>query len=209
MKATTRSVSGAVLMLAIIPVIVGLLACLPVPVGDPERSRIDPDLNGVWALRADGDDDGYYLFRPWDKRTWLVLGVEEGQEGTLKPLAIYKAWLAKLGGERFMTWEMAGGMNDDDSFVPEYWFVFRLEKIDANRFQLHMLDYEYEGFKDLSKPEGYEGDYARDMRRKFERIIRKNVDDEDMYGDALELRRLDGEELDAAQDHFEQLVSFE
>ncbi|RZV39103.1 MAG: hypothetical protein EX272_01405 [Chromatiales bacterium] len=208
MKATTRSVSGAVLMLAIIPVIVGLLACLPVPVGDPERSRVDADLNGIWALAEEGEVDGYYLFRPWDKRTWLVLGVEEGKD-TLKPLAIYKAWLAKLGGEKFMTWEMAGGVNDEGSFAPEYWFVFRLEKTDANRFQLHLLDYEYAGFKDLPKPDGYEGDYASDMRRKFERIIRKNADDEAMYGDALELRRLDGEELDAAQGYFEQLVSFE
>jgi len=208
MKATTRSVSGAVLMLAIIPVIVGLLACMPVPVGDPERSRINPDLNGIWALTTDGDDDGYYLFRPWDKRTWLVLGVEDDGNET-KPAAVYKAWLAKLGGESFMTWEMAAGMREDGSFQPEYWFVFRVEEVDANLFRLHMLDYDYAGFEDLAEPEGYKGNYVRDMRRKFERIIRKNVDDKELYGDSLELRKLTGDELGEAADNMEAYFSFE
>jgi len=208
MKATTRSVSGAVLMLAIIPVIVGLLACMPVPVGDPERSRVDAELNGIWALIDDGEVDGYYLFRPWDKRTWLVLGVEDDDD-EIETSGVYKAWLATLGGEQFMTWEMAGGMNDDGSFLPEYWLVFRLEKTDAKQFELHMLDYDYEGFEELPSPEGYEGNYARDMRRKFERIIRKNVDDEEMYGDALVLRRLAGDKLDEAAARIETYFSFE
>ena len=208
MDANTRSFSGAALMLVIIPIIVGLLACMPVPVGDPERSRIDPELSGIWAL-IDGDDvDGYYLFRPWDKRTWLVLGVE-AEGDNLKPVAVYKAWLAKLGGETFISWEMAGGMNDDGSFLPEYWFVFRVDKSDANLVRLHMLDYDYDGFEDLAEPEGYQGNYVRDMRRKFERIIRKNVDDEDMYGDSLVLRKLTGEELREAADGMEAYFSFE
>lgn len=203
-----RSFSGAALMLVIIPIFAGLLACMPVPVGDPERSRVDPELNGVWALTADGDDDGYYLFRPWDKRTWLVLGVE-GSGSEVKPAAVYKAWLAKLGGEKFMTWEMAGGINDDGSFLPDYWLVFRLQKTDANQFLLHMLDLDYDGFEGIPEPNGYEGNYVRDMRRRFERVIKKNVDDQDMYGDSLTLRRLEGEELDAAQERFEKSVAFE
>lgn len=207
MKATTRSVTGAVLMLAIIPVIVGLLACMPVPVGDAERSRIDPDLNGLWALVVDEADDGYYLFRPWDKRTWLVLGVED-DGNSVEPAVVYKAWLAKLGGETFMSWEMAAGMREDGSFQPEYWLVFRVEKSEED-LRLHPLNYEYDGFEDLPEPETYKGDYVRDMRRKFERIIRKNVDDEDMYGDSLTLRRLTGDELREAADTIESYFSFE
>ena len=70
-----RSFSGAALMLVIIPIIAGLLACMPVPIGDPERSRIDPGLNGVWLL-AEGDNIDMYQFLPWDKRSWLVMGTE-------------------------------------------------------------------------------------------------------------------------------------
>ena len=208
MKATTRSVSGAVLMLAIIPVIVGLLACMPVPVGDPERSRIDAELNGIWALTKGGEVDGYYLFRPWDKRTWLVLGVEDDDD-EVKPAAVYKAWLKKLGGETFITWEMAGGMRDDGSFLPEYWLVFRVEKDGNDGVNLHMLDLDFEGFEDLPTPEGYDGNYVKDMRRKFERVIRKNADDEAMYGDALALRRLADDDQDDALDRIETYFSFE
>ena len=208
MKATTRSVSGAVLMLAIIPVIVGLLACMPVPVGDPERSRIDAELNGIWALTKGGEVDGYYLFRPWDKRTWLVLGVEDDDD-EVKPAAVYKAWLKKLGGETFITWEMAGGMRDDGSFLPEYWFVFRVEKDGDDGINLHMLDLDFEGFEDLPTPEGYDGNYVKDMRRKFERVIRKNADDEAMYGDALALRRLADDDQGDALDRIESYFSFE
>ena len=208
MKATTRSVSGAVLMLAIIPVIVGLLACMPVPVGDPERSRVDAELNGIWALTKGGEIDGYYLFRPWDKRTWLVLGVEDDDD-EVKPAAVYKAWLKKLGGETFITWEMAGGMRDDGSFLPEYWLVFRVEKDGDDGINLHMLDLDFEGFEDLPTPEGYDGNYVKDMRRKFERVIRKNADDEAMYGDALALRRLADDDQDDALDRIETYFSFE
>ena len=35
--------------------IAGLLACMPVPVGDPERSRIDPNLSGAWLLAEEND----------------------------------------------------------------------------------------------------------------------------------------------------------
>ena len=208
MKATTRSVSGAVLMLAIIPVIVGLLACMPVPVGDPERSRVDAELNGIWALTKGGEVDGYYLFRPWDKRTWLVLGVEDDDD-EVKPAAVYKAWLKKLGGETFITWEMAGGMRDDGSFLPEYWLVFRVEKDGNDGVNLHMLDLDFEGFKEFPSPEGSDGNYVKDMRRKFERVIRKNADDEAMYGDALALRRLADDDQDDALDRIESYFSFE
>ena len=66
MKPNVRSFSGAALMLVIIPIFAGLLACMPVPVGDPERSRIDPDLNGVWAMDGEEDLEGIYLFQPWE-----------------------------------------------------------------------------------------------------------------------------------------------
>lgn len=206
MNSTTRSVSGAVLMLAIIPVIVGLLACLPVPVGDPERSRIDPELSGVWAMTEDATDSGMYIFRPYDRRTWLVIGIEKDKPGSA---TVYKAWLTKLGGEKFMTWEMAGGFKKDGGFLPEYWLVFRVEKEDANRVKLHMLNYEYDGFKVFPDPDEYDGDYGKDMRRQFERVIKKNVDDDDMYGEALVLRRLADDELADASDRFQEIISFD
>lgn len=78
MKASTRSISGAVIMLLIIPLFAGLLACMPeyVPLGNPERARIDADMTGLWY--APGEDEligNVIFFQPWDKRTWLSVNV--------------------------------------------------------------------------------------------------------------------------------------
>lgn len=206
MNANIRSLSGAALMLVIIPIIAGLLACMPVPVGDPERSRIDPQLSGVWATTEDGKESGHFLFRPYDKRTWLVVGIEGGKPGTAQ---VYKAWMTKLGGRQFLTWEQAGGINDDGSFLSEFWYVFRVEKEGANQVNLHMLDYEFGGFEGLPDPDDYDGDYVKDLRRSFERVIKKNVDDEDLYGDVLTMRRLADDELAEASERFESVIAFD
>ena len=51
--------------------IVSLMACLPVPIGDPEKSQIDPELSGMWLMLGD-DEPAVALFEPYDKRTWLI-----------------------------------------------------------------------------------------------------------------------------------------
>lgn len=52
--------------------IVSLMACLPVPIGDPEKSQIDSELSGMWLMLGDDDDSFVTLFEPYDKRTWLI-----------------------------------------------------------------------------------------------------------------------------------------
>ena len=69
-----RSRAGLVVAILILPMLLGVMACfvLPVPIGNPEKSRIDPALSGAWI--ADTDDGGAWalVFEPFDKRTWLV-----------------------------------------------------------------------------------------------------------------------------------------
>ena len=72
MKGNQRSFTGAVIGLALVPVFIGLLACLPVPIGNPEKSRIDPELSGMWLM----NNETIVLLEPYDKRTWLLSGVE-------------------------------------------------------------------------------------------------------------------------------------
>lgn len=71
-----RSFSGALIAVFAVPVFLGLTACLPsfpVPVGDPEKSRIDPYISGIWMFE---DESAFYIFEPYDKRTWLLSGLE-------------------------------------------------------------------------------------------------------------------------------------
>ena len=71
-----RSFSGALIAVLAVPVFLGLTACLPtfpVPVGNPEKSRIDPYITGIWKLE---DENSFYIFEPYDKRTWVLGGLE-------------------------------------------------------------------------------------------------------------------------------------
>lgn len=208
MKPSTRTASGALLMLMITPVVVGLLACMPVPIGDPERSRIDPDINGIWVWLGGNGDPGFYAFEPYDKRTWFLTGVsvEEGKNGVLSnyelesyadlaaliekevvgdtgvtatETVMYKAWRTKLGGEWFMTWEMLAPFAEDD-FEPEYWYVFRIDKTDANTIDLHLVNGDNDVFKGLEK-----------TRRAYEKALRKNAKNEKIFdGDPIRLIRV-------------------
>ena len=242
MSAKLRSIGGALLMLVIIPILAGLLACMPVPIGNPERSRIDSDMSGIWIIESEGDAGNIYLFQPWDKRTWLVAGVEVGEgrgyEGeeldletadetarvlretpigaagiTSSGTVLYKAWLTRLGGVRFMTWENVGGFDDDGSHRPEYWWVWRVDKADENRFTLRGVVPEHEVFDDIVKPNEYDGeDYIRATRRKWERAlarVAKDVDNEDVYGDPAVFTRLPEDLVDEASKLFREVMAFD
>ncbi|MGB5335894.1 MAG: hypothetical protein WBN07_09750 [Woeseiaceae bacterium] len=218
MKPRTRSISGALLMLVIIPAIVGLLACMPVPIGDPERSRIDPALSGAWAGSDDEDSAGIWVFEPYDKRTWLLLSlgftVTEDEAATgdydlpsdagLKQfiashsvaddivtpqnkIGLYKVWRTRLGGEWFMTWEPKGVFEGDD-FTPEVWFAFRIRQPDANTIELTMLGDKL--FKDVEE-----------TRRAFERVVKKNARNPELYTDeTVRLIRLGSEHFGFVED---------
>lgn len=240
MTPKTRSFSGAALMLVIIPIFAGLLACMPVPVGNPERSRIDPNLSGAWLL-ADGDDLIMYQFLPWDKRSWLIVGAELvagdafegelpeietpadyavalkdlpiGEDGiTSRSTELYKAWLAKIGGERFMTWEMVGASTKDGRTPPDYYLVFKVEKVSADEYALFMLNGEFDGFDDIPTRKEYEGDdYVADYRRAYERVIKRNLDNEDLISDeaVFALNRLPVSATEDAMELFQEVVDFE
>jgi hypothetical protein len=239
MTKNTRSLIGAVLMLMIIPIIAGLLACMPVPIGDPERSRIDPDLNGPWVL-DDGGDVNLYLYQPYDKRTWLVIvaRIEEGSEAeiddldleaagdvfaalqaypigedgiTSKTAIAFKVWLTKLGGEQFMTWQPVGGMNADGSFTPEYWFVFKVVKETADRINLYAVNPEYEGFEGITTPDDYEGDdYVGDMQRIWERALKKHAKDPELSADdPWVMHRVPASAVEKAAKLFQEVIEFD
>lgn len=201
MTSKSRSLSGIALMLLIIPIFAGLLACMPVPIGDPERSRIDPDLTGIWVVLAEDENGGeaaFYVFEPYDKRTWLVIEIEIGNDddanfegydfstyaGYEKLVAdhreapnnfysdnviLYKAWLTKLRGVQFWTWEPKG-MVDALTEDPEAWFVYQVRKEDENTLSLLMVDGDADAFDDIEK-----------TRRAYERVLKKHVNDPEIY----------------------------
>ena len=236
MNSRARSLSGAVLMLVLIPIFAGLLACMPVPVGDPERSRIDPELTGVWlplsGQEATIDESGIYVFERYDKRTWLISGVgmDHGEDSDssdydlstyqgfadmaaaepvsenhlhAQSIVIYKAWLKKLGGELFMTWEPKV-LLDDGIPEPEVWFVYRVIKGGHDSFQLQLVDSESDLFDDVEQ-----------TRRAYEKVISRNVDNPELYSGQddgelfANLVRVQESELDFVENVFETISSWD
>jgi len=178
MKPKQRSLTGLLFAIVLVPVIVGLIACLPVPLGDPEKSRIDPELSGVW-LRHYDDETVLMLFEPWDKRSWLLTTYEltvtkceapaiEFDEEELPGYAeivtefralgpdcvagelieIYQAWNVKLGGQQFMTWKPKGIFDETHGFEPEYWFGLRVEKASSDELTFRVIDIESPMFEE-------------------------------------------------------------
>ena len=76
-----RSSAGLLMTLVLVPVLLGVMACLPVPVGNPDKSRIDPAMSGVWIGLLDGDAT-IMVLDPYDKRTWLMslIALDTGQD---------------------------------------------------------------------------------------------------------------------------------
>jgi hypothetical protein len=231
MQARHRSRLGALLGLFMLPALLGVMACfeLPAPVGNPERSRIDPALNGVW-LDGDEDEGWMFIFEPYDKRTWLVRwvlleasdddaddsdaddspGPAEGGEideesgnveatepsafdllhaGTLEPQGSYliKAWRKRIGRVWFMTFEFRGMIDDETGMDPYAWWVMKPELMDENTLSLQFVNQELEGIE-----EGM-------TRAQLERLIRRNLDNPELFDGALVLRRV-------PQDDFEVLA---
>jgi hypothetical protein len=101
-----RTILGVVLFIPMAAMLVTMFACLPAPVGDPEKSAVDEKLSGVWLGDSKKDDEKpIIVLRPWDKHTYyLVFTSGKKGDGKDKPMH-YKAWLTTLGGATFLTAE--------------------------------------------------------------------------------------------------------
>jgi len=223
MSPEQRSLAGLALAIILIPVLAGLLACLPVPIGDPEQSRIDSRLNGIWL---DEDLEAVWVFQPYDKRTWLITRfvieapnsanpdatqdidtyeslVHEmqtsgiGKEGfTSGKVEFYKVWRTKLAKQQFLTWERKGYLDDTGIRDPETWIVFRIDEVLDDRMSMSMIDGDFSGFKELEE-----------SRRAYERAIRRNVNNSDMYGSAMAWIRVREEHLELFSDLAGEILS--
>src|SRR4051794_17165564 len=98
-----RTCVGTVVLAALL----GLSACLPVPLGDPEKAKIDPRLVGVWQWRDDDATVHLAVFRPFDDRTYAVdtMTGTMAADGVMKPASrnVFKGWLTTVKGETFLT----------------------------------------------------------------------------------------------------------
>ncbi len=90
-------------------VMLGMIGCLEIPLGDPETSKVDEQYVGLWLNNATPNDESDLLaVMPYDSRTLLI-----SQMRFVKTDAGYqsrgqinmKAWLTKIGDTTFITAE--------------------------------------------------------------------------------------------------------
>lgn len=169
----SRTLAGLALAAAIAPFLLALTGCLPVPLGDPEKSRIDPELSGVWSFQDEKESGGLWLMEPYDSRTWLVTSIEVEMQPSAKPteaapapapdermlleqkdlvpasLQTYKAWLTPIRNVRFLILEPKIVVNADGSMAPKLWLAFAVTSKGKDTLELRSLNYEFKGLKEV------------------------------------------------------------
>jgi len=211
-----RSRAGFLLTLALLPLLIGVWACFPfpVPVGDPEKSRIDPSMSGLWL-----GEEALVVLDPYDKRTWLISyfefstrpdsdsnGTDESagdsfDEGfsniellrknrlEIDSVGIYKGWLTKIKSERLITWESKTLTKTLPDMAPEYWWVFRVRQGSDEVMHFDLVVPDHEEFADVK------------TRSQAEKFIRRHMNDPEFFADddgSLLFGRLSKEDYEAA-----------
>lgn len=163
-----RSLAGIALGLVILTTLLGILACLKTPVGNPERASVDPRLTGIWLSgdpRPSESAAMIWIFEPYDARTWLLTSIEFGHVSVTIPSAavssagsdvlhilaslrehppgaasvtLSKAWLADLGGRTFLVQEPKAIPSRKGEFRPEFWIFYRVQ-LQGTRLLLHQV----------------------------------------------------------------------
>jgi len=190
-KTYSRLRTGLI-MAAATACMVFLAACLPYPLGDPEKSQVDPAITGFWV--ADQGAQGHFVtVFPHDDRTYVLhyrSFRHNGDRVERDGVSIAKAWLTHIHGSTFITIEPL------EQRLPsfegkKYYCVMDLD-IGEKTISARLLNNEFEGFKNVAS--------AQDVAD----VVAREIDNPKMYQD----NRLVFERLDATRDkaRIEQLV---
>jgi hypothetical protein len=185
------------LSLPLAALVLFLGGCLPVGLGDPETSKVDPRLVGVWEeLKEDGSPKGTVsVLVPFDGRAYLMrtLEIERGETVRVKPgEGSYKAWLTTIEGKTFLTAQplylkegLAGAK------VPGF-IVARVDlAADGTKLQAFSVNGGFAALEPLKKLQGHldyeapaEGEKVlseADARALLRKVIAENVSNEELY----------------------------
>jgi hypothetical protein len=173
--------------------LVALVACLPFPLGDPEKSQLDPKLVGYWKYEK--GDEGYLIaLYPFDQRAYALEYVDYKKFDGLpvrKSQVLFKAWLTDVKARTFITLEpleqRMPGAKDDKKTYP----VLKISSAADNGLETRRVNEEFDGFKDVKSSD--------DVRA----VITREVDNPKLYvDDPWIFRRL---EADAGREMLEKL----
>ncbi len=180
MKSTSRTLLAVVLMVPPAIFLLSTFACLPTPVGDPERSKVDAALTGAYRA-ADAVETHLALLQPWDDKTYLLqyMFMKKGDAQEEIEIQHFKGWLTSIAGKTFITLQPMDDLTYavGDTGEKPFWVVFRLDKTSAG-LQVRMVSEDSRFMKNLT------------TRKEIEDSIKTHVADDALYGDTIEFKRL-------------------
>jgi hypothetical protein len=179
-----RTLLAIVLMVPMFALMIVMMGCLPVPVGDPDNSTPDEALNGAWIQRED-DKETLYMVQSYDKHTHLVRyynfkrngdAIEAGDHGA------YRGWITQIAGVAFLTLEPkplpeAWGEKDSN---PK-WIVGKY-RIDGPSVIYNMVKADAEQIKNAAN------------RSEAEAVLAANANNAALFGDSTSFRKASRDE---------------
>lgn len=148
--------TGKWIFAATVALALGLAGCLPIPLGDPETSKVDDGLVGVWILKGGENDTPELLaVQKYDARTYLVSDMKyakrPGGGYVSKGQFDAKAWLTPVGGETFIT----GEFKEPKSLVEDTGKTYYVAKVThhGDEVKLQAVDEQFIKDANVSKPE--------------------------------------------------------
>jgi hypothetical protein len=168
-------------MVAMIFGLLMLASCLPVPLGDPEKSQIESKLSGFWIESADANSGNIYIIAPFDSHCYVVQAVQftKKEDRFETKSSAWRAWLTDIKGTRFITLQSVAHMADPKYPGDKFYPIAKIE-IAPDMLTTKALDANYPKFNGV-KDSG-----------KLAEIVQANLDDPKMYVEpATVLRRMD------------------
>ncbi|MCU0982392.1 MAG: hypothetical protein MUF25_24815 [Pirellulaceae bacterium] len=156
----------------LIVVILWLTACVKHPVGDPEKSQVEPAYSGAWLEKKTDGARSLLILRPYDARTYLGNIFTYGKEGeAFRPQQRIncKAWLTSIGGATFLTMEPMNAEHFLGVGEKPPYLVAKLSLSDGV-LQLRLVDGGNEAVKNANDSQA------------LEKAIEQGVNTETLYG---------------------------
>ena len=180
--------------------------CLPVGLGDPEASKVDARLTGVWEELDNGAPKGTLVaLVPFDGRAHLMrtAAIERTADGVKVKAGegCYKAWVTAIGGRTFVTAQplyLKEALGD--AKMPGF-IVLRVDlAADGSKLKVWAIDGDFEPLAPLAKlpghmsyeppPAGEKTLSEEEARALLRKVIEENAGNEKLYDGTAEYARV-------------------
>jgi hypothetical protein len=173
-----------------IGVMVGLVACLPVPLGDPAKAVADQRYVGAWHWKEEGGRNNVASIRAWDEHTFVIdVFMFDGDLSSPAPKgrAVYKGWLADLKGKTFLNMQQIEFLSPLPGEKRGRHFLVAKVEVAGDQLTATALDGGYDGFKTVT------------TTSELEKVITQNMDDVKMWSKPIVASKLGEGQMDSLE----------